>query len=196
MGPRAEMKVRLRDLPIHKHITLACEFVREAIAGMPLRVALERPADDPDAGAAEADLDLTVEREHVFVRGDLRGWMEVACSRCVGPVRVEVDEALVVTYVRADAVPAEDMDDVEVTADDSDLYTFEDDVIDLEPLLREQLVLALPYAPLCSEDCKGLCSQCGADLNHTTCNCNRQVRDPRLAALETVKLRDAVKERK
>ena len=56
-----------------------------------------------------------------------------------------------------------------------------------EPLLREQFVLAVPYAPLCSETCKGLCPQCGIDLNSHTCACQKPI-DPRLAALKGLKL--------
>jgi len=186
------MKVRLCDLPLSKHVSLANDFVREAIDGMPLRAALERPPNDPDAGAAEADLDLVAERDHVFARGSLRGWMEVACSRCVGPVRIAVDERLAVTYMRSDVAPSQDEEaEVEINEDDLDVYTYEDDEIDLEPLLREQLILAIPYAPLCKEDCKGLCSQCGADLNVAPCNCDREASDPRLAALKKIKLSDS-----
>lgn len=189
MGRLPQMKVRLRDLPTTKQVTLANEFVRESIAGLPLRAALERPDDDPDAGAAEAELELVAERNHVFARGSLRGWMEVACSRCVGPVRIPVDETLQVTFMRTEDAPDLDQDtEVEVNEDDLDVYTYEDDVIDLEPLLREQLILALPYAPLCKEDCKGLCSRCGADLNETTCSCDRDTTDPRLAPLKNIKL--------
>ncbi len=192
MAQTPEMKVRLRDLPMSKHVLLANEFVREAIAGMPLRAALERPDDDPEAGAAEADLDLTIERDHVFAHGTMRGWVEVACSRCVGPVRVPVDERLNVTYLRANEAPAGgEEEEVELGEDDLDVYTYEEDVVDLEPLLREQLILALPYAPLCKPDCKGLCSQCGADLNETTCSCDRDATDPRLAALKNIKLSDS-----
>ena len=54
-------------------------------------------------------------------------------------------------------------------------------------MLREQFVLAVPFAPLCREDCKGLCPQCGIDLNTGTCACEKPV-DPRLAALKGLKI--------
>ena len=59
--------------------------------------------------------------------------------------------------------------------------------IDLEPVFREQFVLAVPYAPLCTEDCKGLCPQCGIDRNTASCSCEPPI-DPRLAPLKGLKI--------
>ena len=64
---------------------------------------------------------------------------------------------------------------------------FSGERIDLEPLFREQFVLAIPYAPLCSETCKGLCPQCGIDRNTDSCACEPPI-DPRLAALKGLKI--------
>ena len=61
-------------------------------------------------------------------------------------------------------------------------------VIDLDPLVREQLVLSLPAYPVCREDCKGLCPVCGANLNERECGCDRHVPDPRWAGLKSIKL--------
>jgi uncharacterized protein len=65
-------------------------------------------------------------------------------------------------------------------------------VIDVDPVVREQIVLALPPYPVCGEGCKGLCSVCGANLNEGECGCDRRVPDPRWAGLE--KLRQKAKE--
>jgi uncharacterized protein len=86
-----------------------------------------------------------------------------------------------------DGAPGEDDGEgAEVGADDLDVFAFDGERVDLEPLFREELVLAVPYAPLCKEDCKGLCSQCGADLNSGACGCRPPI-DPRLAALTKLK---------
>ncbi len=183
------MKVRIADLPAHQQITLGTEFVRSAIAELPMRQALERPADDPDAGQGEADLELYADGANVFVRGTARGWIEVACSRCVGTARVDFAEKVAVTFMPRAQVPEDDPDgELEVTEDDIDVFPYDDDEVNLEPLLREQIILAIPYAPLCRPDCRGLCSVCGADLNAGECGCDRAVIDPRLAALKDIKL--------
>lgn len=183
------MKVRVQDLPTHQEIDLGAEFVRAAIDGLPIRAALERPADDPQAGAVQAEIDLTAESENVFARGTVRGWMEVACSRCVEATRIALDEHVHASFLPRAGIPVEDDDaEVEATEDDLDVYPYDDEEVDLEPLLREQLVLAIPYAPLCTPDCKGLCTVCGIDLNRETCTCDRHIVDPRLAALKDLKV--------
>jgi uncharacterized protein len=66
--------------------------------------------------------------------------------------------------------------------------TYTGKVIDLDPIVREQLLLALPSYPVCSEGCKGLCPVCGGNLNERECGCDRHVPDPRWAGLKNVKL--------
>jgi uncharacterized protein len=190
-------KVRLKDLPAQRRIEVDGPFVAKTLAGLALREALEAPPDDPNAGAGVADLHLYMDSEHatggghVFAQGTVEGWLTVACSRCVGPVRVPLRESLHVTFVpssqTADA-PAEEADEgeVELAADDLDVFPYEGDVVDLEPLIREQFVLAVPFAPLCKDDCKGLCPQCGTDRNVASCTCEKPI-DPRFAALEALK---------
>lgn len=184
-----DTKVRLADLPVVKSFDLPVDFVREAIADMPLRRALERRDDDPDAGVARADVELYPENENVHGRGTLRGWCEIACSRCVTVVRVPIDETLSATFMPKNLLPTDDDYDAEtdISADDVDVFAYEGEHIDVGQLLREQLILSIPYAPLCSEGCKGLCPSCGTDLNHSQCDCKPPI-DPRLAALQDMKL--------
>lgn len=188
------MKVALRDIPCHKRVELPAQFVADAVAGLPMRAALERPADDPGAGGGAAEVDLYTEGENVFVRGNMDAWVEVACSRCVGPVKVPVDDDLFVTFMPSARLPqagaasddAEE-EDAESDDDDLDLYPYDGEEVDLAPLLRDQVVLAIPFAPLCDEDCKGLCPVCGIDLNTGSCTCDRAVVDPRWGALKNLK---------
>ena len=69
---------------------------------------------------------------------------------------------------------------------EDDLYPITDDTIDLGPLVRDAIVLELPMAPLCREDCLGLCPQCGADRNEAECSCVAP-RDPRWANLDVLR---------
>ncbi len=186
-------------MPCHRRVELEPTFVAQVVSGLPLRAALERPADDPDAGRGAAELDLYVEGENVFARGHLTGWVELACSRCVGPVRVAVDEPLQVTFMPAGRLPdvesadgtdAEEVEagaDADVDADDLDLFPYKGEEVDLEPLMREQILLAVPFAPLCSESCLGLCPVCGIDRNTGTCTCDPTPADPRWSALKNLK---------
>lgn len=188
MGSSSEMTIRVVELPCERSFALPVAFVRGAIEGLPLRAALGADPEDPDAGEAFTEVSLYEEGENVFVRGTLRGWLEVACSRCVGRARVAVDEALQVTYMPTAAIPEETEREVDLEEDDLELYPFDGESIDLQPLLRDQLVLSVPFAPVCDEACRGLCPECGGDLNNVDCGCEREVIDPRLAALKNIKL--------
>lgn len=197
------MKVALRDMPCHKRVELDPAFVAQAVAGLPMRAALERPAEDPEAGSAVAELDFYVEGENVFARGDLKGHVDVACSRCVGTVHLDIDEPLLVTFMPASRMPdpdaaeseaspgkpgeVEDSPTLDAGADDVDLFPYSGEEVDLAPLLREQIILVVPFAPLCSDECRGLCPACGIDRNTGTCTCDTTPIDPRWSALKNLK---------
>ena len=184
--------VLVRDLPVHRHFEVPPALVSDWLKGLPMRDALGAPEGDPQAGRGEADLDLYADGAHAFAAGTFKGHLTVACSRCVGPVKLTIDETLRVTFMPPGEMPSEDAepaseDGPEVREEDLDVFPYDGDKIDLEPLFREQFVLAVPFAPLCAEDCKGLCPQCGIDRNTGTCSCEKPV-DPRLAALKGLKL--------
>jgi uncharacterized protein len=190
------VKVQLREIPCRKTFDLDASFVGKALAGLPIRAALERPEDDSEAGSARAELELSLESQNVFARGNLSGSFEVACSRCLGVARIPVAESIAVTFLPKNAMPADKDEELapgeeeaaSFEEDDVDVYPYDGEEVDLEPLLREQLILAVPFAPLCRPDCKGLCPVCGTDLNRETCACDRRTVDPRLAALKDLKV--------
>jgi uncharacterized protein len=185
-------RVLVRELPTHRSFEVPPERVGEWLKGHPMREALGAPDPDPRAGDGVADLELYAEATHAFATGTFKGHVSVACSRCVGEVDLPIDERLRVTFLPPSEMPADDgstegEDGAEVDEGDLDVFPFDGETIDLEPLFREQFVLAVPYAPLCREDCKGLCPQCGIDLNSGTCTCEPPI-DPRLAALKGLKI--------
>ena len=120
--------------------------------------------------------------EQVRLRGEIRTEVELLCDRCAAPERaplaVEFDTSFIPLEV--EAVKAEN---VELQAEDLILAAYEGDAVDLDELVREQILLALPSRHLCREDCKGLCQKCGANLNARDCSCEQGEVDPRWAAL-------------
>lgn len=189
--PVNPFRVLVRDLPASRRVAVTPAFVAEAVKGLPLRDALDGEASTLDDGGV-AQVELYGDGENVHVTGKVTGKVTVACSRCVGPVALELDEPIHVTYLPAHAMPAELDEDsagegVELAENDLDVYPYDGETVDLEPLVREQYVLAVPFAPLCREDCLGLCPQCGADRNHAPCACEKPV-DPRFTALQGLKL--------
>jgi uncharacterized protein len=124
--------------------------------------------------------------EQVRLRGEIKTEVELLCDRCAAPERaplaVEFDTSFIPQEV--EAVKAEN---VELQAEDLLLSAYEGDAVDLDELVREQILLALPSRHLCREDCKGLCQKCGADLNAGHCSCEQGEADPRWAALADLK---------
>lgn len=79
-------------------------------------------------------------------------------------------------------------DDDEIEVEDVHLSYYRGADVDLWPLVREHIILALPTQPLCRDDCRGLCARCGANLNTTTCACAASSGDPRLAVLRGLRV--------
>ena len=135
---------------------------------------------------AEVSGEASLKGEEVRVRGEIKTEVELLCDRCAAPERaplaVEFDTSFIPQEV--EAVKAEN---VELAAEDLLLSSYEGDAVDLDELVREQILLALPSRPLCREDCKGLCMKCGANLNTGTCSCVQGEVDPRWAALAELK---------
>jgi uncharacterized protein len=116
------------------------------------------------------------------VRGRVAGTLELTCGRCLEPFTLPVAGDFDLRYVpRAENVGEGER---EVGEDDLTTAFYDDDQIDLSELISEQLHLALPMKPLCSEGCKGLCPHCGTNLNTDSCDCSEKWEDPRLAVLK------------
>ncbi|MFD4140615.1 DUF177 domain-containing protein [Streptomyces sp. NBC_00390] len=142
----------------------------------------------PEGAPMELDLRLESVMEGVLVTGTARAAAEGDCVRCLEPLRHEVaaDFQELFTYPDADdrgrsraATPDKDTVDDE----DEDTLFLEDGLFDLEPVLRDAVVLALPMQPVCQEDCAGLCSDCGINLNENPGHHHDAV-DIRWAALQ------------
>ena len=186
------MKVPLRELPGKRSFHLDVDMIDALVSALPMRKALGNEAGD--AGTANVELEFYIEGDNIFARGNLDAWVELACSRCLVSLQHKISEDLQLTFLPGGNLPLEgdgqdDEDDAEIeSAETDDTYGYEGEELDMQPLLRERLLLAIPYAPLCKADCLGLCSQCGANLNDSECGCDRKVIDPRLAALKNFKV--------
>ncbi len=148
-------------------------------------------------GPAHVSAHLEKVERRVRVEATAKAPLSAACGRCLGPVSVDLPVEFEVTLVPDDEY--EDEPRREKDADkghkggsfdlgDAEEETYSGKVLDLDPLVREQVLLALPGYPVCNESCKGLCPVCGANLNERACGCDRHVPDPRWAGLKNVKL--------
>ena len=128
------------------------------------------------------DFDIQKDKDKFRLVGSAKTELELPCSRCLEPFRMLVDAPFDMRLLPA-AELAED-DEREVQDEELDTSYYRDDQIDLNELLREQFYLVLPMKPLCRDECKGLCPQCGTNWNTASCACTTQWEDPRLAALK------------
>ncbi|MFQ5457012.1 MAG: DUF177 domain-containing protein [Myxococcota bacterium] len=153
---------------------------RDWIAGLDLGA--EGEFRDP----LRIDLELIRTGEDVFVSGRVGGKLTLPCLRCLQPVAAPFSGSFRVTYMPA---PADLSAGAGKGGEDEDVFYHENGAFDLLPMLREQLLVALPERALCSEACRGLCPTCGADLNDAGCGCPAQEGFSKFEKLRKLKIR-------
>ncbi len=149
--------------------------------------------------AAAARVTARLERlaRRVRLRAATRAELACPCGRCLAPVTVAVPVEFDLVLVPAEedstsgGAERRDRGDGPVggtfRAEDADEERYHGKTIDLDPILREQILLSLPAYPVCRDGCKGLCPACGQNLNERECGCDLRVPDPRWAGLEKLK---------
>jgi uncharacterized protein len=165
---------RRSDLVLDTH-----ELARRPGAMKPVRTSVAAPAElgiavigVPPGSAVELDLRLASVVEGVLVTGTASGPIRGECVRCLGAIvdRVEIDIQELFVYPNSEAT-------------EDEASRLNGDLIDLEPLLRDAIVLELPFQPLCAPGCAGLCPECGTNLNDQPEHTHDVPPDPRWAAL-------------
>jgi len=163
------IEIDVRDLVGHPGQSRAVH-VDEPVEGLALELATV-PEDAP----IEGDLLLESVVEGILVSGPLRGSMRMSCARCLKtferPFDLDVNELFVTER-----------------GDEEELYPLDEDgAIDIEPMVRDAVLLSMPFSPLCRPDCLGLCERCGGDRNLGECACGPVAADPRWQVLDMVR---------
>ena len=153
---------------------------RHVRVGEPVQGLATELARVPDDSPVDAELLLESVVEGILVSGAVSGVYVLTCARCLTPIlqpfRVDVQELFAPGATDAGA---------RVEADE---YPLGDGEIDLEPMIRDAVVLAMPYSPLCRPDCLGLCARCGGNRNLGECTCEPEPDDVRWAPLVGLEL--------
>jgi uncharacterized protein len=137
----------------------------------------ERLPDEEDThfiGPARGELTATNTGRMLLLTGHVRAETEVACSRCLKPMRMTVEKKLEEEFATRPAGPQGQVMAIE---DDEPLARVIDEDsfdLDLTELLRQNVLVAMPLQPICGEQCRGLCPRCGHDLNDGDCGCHEQ----------------------
>jgi uncharacterized protein len=123
--------------------------------------------------------------DHIRVTGKIEGSLEVDCHRCLRTFSFPLNEEVDIYLIEEDRAPEED--EKELDFDELTYEFFDGEVIEIDELIAEQIFLTLPVKVLCSEDCKGLCPNCGANLNEEACQCKTDNRQSPFAKLASLK---------
>lgn len=135
-------------------------------------------------GNARVDVQYYRSGMEIFLWGTVSGPAIGHCARCLESYAFDLRKEFSLVLVPEETLPPR----LELALDDLDLVYYRGEEIDVSPLVDEQIILALPTKPLCTEECRGLCPGCGVNLNSETCSCRSGTGDPRWAALRQLKL--------
>jgi uncharacterized protein len=135
----------------------------------------------PEGADLELNLKLEAVMEGVLVSGTARAPLAGECVRCLDPL----DDTIEVEFAELFVSPGRPGDTAGQDDGDDETCWLQDDLVELEPVVRDAVVLALPLQPMCEDDCPGLCSECGARLADDPGHRHDSV-DPRWAALEAI----------
>jgi uncharacterized protein len=171
LDPRAPLVLDTRELGRRPGSQRTMSFSAPAPADLGIEV-----LGVPEGSPVELELRLEAVMEGVLVTGTARVGLEGECVRCLDRVSDDLVADLQELFAYEESDTAADDEEDEASR-------LEGDLLDLEPLLRDAVVLSLPFQPLCREDCPGLCVECGARLADDPQHQHEEPIDPRWAAL-------------
>lgn len=171
LDPRSPLILDTRELPRRPGAMRTVTRVAPAPADLGLEL-----IGVPQGAGLALDLRMESVSEGVLVSGTVTGPIRGECGRCLR----QIDDSLVVTIQELYAYAHSTTDE---TTDEDEVGRLQGDLIDLEPALRDAVVLALPTTPLCRDDCPGLCPECGVHWDELPADHSHQQVDPRWTAL-------------
>ena len=128
----------------------------------------------------------------VELEGNLTTTVRLDCGRCLQSFEMPIESKFALTYCQGEPDPEHNdlnQEELELTTEDMGLIHYQGEEINIKNEIQEQVVLAFPLRPLCRLDCKGLCPECGADLNAAKCDCDRSPTGGKFDALKNLKLK-------
>src|SRR3954465_1354602 len=171
LDPRQPLVVDTTKLPRQPGATRALKRVVPAPADLGLEL-----ISVPTGSDLELDLSLTSVSEGVYVSGNVRGSLTGECGRCLDEISQSFDVPIAELYAYAASTTEE-------TTDEDEVGRMQGDLLDLEPVVRDAVVLTLPTNPVCRPDCPGLCPECGVHPDDVPADHGHDDVDPRWAAL-------------
>ncbi len=116
--------------------------------------------------------------DKIVVRGNVKTTIELECTRCLAPYSEKIDSSFDLVFFPEEVVTFEE--EIELKEEDLNTLYYKEGIIDIDRIIIDQINLSIPFKPLCSEECKGLCPVCGKNLNEGPCGCEVKKNDPRI----------------
>ena len=157
----------IKDVPVALHID-------EPVDTFPLLAGMQDENSCSFSGRIEGDVTVTREYENIRVVGRVSVPLALSCSRCLADYSSFIDTNFTIFFRKETAVPVSSEDELELGEMDLLSSAYSGDEIDLTHEIEEQIAMEVPLKPLCSEACKGLCHECGIDLNTSSCSCGKE----------------------
>ena len=170
------MRIELENLEDGKG-SFAHTYQPDELDLMDERVKLQQPASITSR--------IRTSGSEVRVSGKIDARVEVECDRCLNPVEMPVSAEFALQYITGQQYDSTHA--AELSSEEMAVSVFDGEALDVDEIVREQILLAVPDRALCREDCKGICSKCGTELNSGSCNCESAEIDPRWEALKKFK---------
>jgi uncharacterized protein len=147
-------------------------------------ISLDSDIEQVSPLVASGSAELHALTEELRVQGRLQVSLRMECDRCTEPFTQSIEEEFDLIYVPnpATAPGAE----IAIGDSDSNIGFYEGRGLDLNDILTEQVLLALPLQRICRADCQGICPTCGQNRNETDCQCQTQITDERWSALRNL----------
>ncbi|MGA7826903.1 MAG: DUF177 domain-containing protein [Geobacteraceae bacterium] len=161
------MKIRVEGLSDSPVVLSA----REPVADFPSLIGVQAAGECTFLEPLQLDFRVEKQFGQIRVHGHVATKVRMACSRCLVDFVTDVVSDFTVFYSKASIMPVEE--EVALTEEDLISAPYDGDYIDFTNEIEEQVLLEIPYKPLCSDECKGICANCGADLNAGECGCDR-----------------------
>lgn len=176
------MKVRVDDI---RDTVLDLSAVEE-VTDYPTLAVLQESGECVFLAPLRLHLTVAREYDHIRVQGSVETRTRLACSRCLAEYETDIVSPFTIFYLRSAGVAQDE--EVELAEQDLISVTFDGDEIDFTGEIAEQVLMDIPFKPLCREECKGLCANCGADLNLAECGCSRDQANLKFSVLKNLKL--------
>lgn len=174
---------QIKDTPVVIHFD-------EPVADFPLLADMQNDTGCRITGNIQGDISATREFDNIRVTGRVTAPLALFCSRCLVDFTSFVDTNFTIFFRKASGSATSASAEEELELGEMDLLssTYCGDEIDLTHEIEEQVAMEIPLKPLCHDDCKGLCHQCGTDLNTSSCSCSKEPVSIKFSALKDFKV--------